>query len=237
MHTTATDTPAILDWRVLDQRFFSFEVALGAITSLVPDLLELVELRPGVGLVSVGWLRFAAGQFGPDSPEFDEVFCAIHVHPDLSVRMPAPRTAFLVHRMCSNSEDLIRVDQELIAAPATWDPSLRVTVADGGAHVHGCSDAGPIFDFRVTAVGAFEPASFWGQHFTARDVAAPGGLRCGAWQWQGVRADQMEPRNASRLHPHPLFGALDVRAASRPYRQMTKGPGVAAERFFPMTLL
>lgn len=230
--TYPIDDALVLDWRVDDQRFFTFELPLSTIEPCVPDVLEAVELRPGVGLVSLGWLRFAAGQFGPDSPGFDEVFCALHVHPDLSMRMPTPKAAFLVHRMWSSSKDLIRVDEEHIAAPASWEPSLRVTVMDDGARVHGHSEHGPIFDLCVGGGGSFEPTCFWGQHFTATR-----GVRRGAWQWEGVRADRMEARNGSQLHPHPFFGELDVGRGLRAHRQMTKGSGVAAERFFAMTPL
>lgn len=218
---------AVLDWMVSDQRFFSFEIDLDAVERHVPDRLTAVELRPNIGLVSLGWLQFSAGNFGPGSEPFDEVFFGIHVHPDLSFAMPQPpKVAVLVHHMWTTSPQLVRADDEHIHAPCAHEPTLAARVVDGNVEL--VARDKPIARLATRQSHTFDESMFWGQMFTTRD-----GFWTGAWQWEGVRDDRMERANSSALIQHDFFAGIDVTSA-RPYRQMTKGPGIAHERFFAM---
>src|SRR5579884_1894544 len=86
--------PLVIHWRLTRHLFFTWEIDAEALDPVVPARLSLVEVRPGVALLSTGLLTYAAGHFGPGSPPFTELVTAAHVQPDLSLKMPVPRFCF-----------------------------------------------------------------------------------------------------------------------------------------------
>lgn len=222
----------LLDWTVDRHIFVTFEVDLAAAEAHVHERLAVVEVRPGVGLFSVGTLRYVPGHFGrPDSPAFDEFMAAVHVAPDLSIPMPAPKMNFFATRVYSNSLDFIESEHRTIYTPSEYVPSLRVTYSDDGLGNRVEDHRGPIMAIDTAPDGLeFAHAEIWGQHFT--DTR---GLHLGIWEWDGRKVDIMRPSRTWKVHDHPALGGFPVDAIQRLYRVMILEAGsLARERFYSM---
>lgn len=226
--------PLVIHWRLIGHVFFTWEIAMEAVEKILPARLEAVEVRPGVGLMSVGCLRFARGHFSPDSPEFNEIITVVHVQPDLSVKMPPPRFTFYANSVWSDSDEFVVHEARDIFTPTSHVPSLRLEFSDDGLGIEASDAHGPLLSLRSTApVTAFTRAEFWGQHYNATK-----GLHHGIWQWEGSRFEHMKPGEPGKLAPHALFGDLDVSKVRRCYRQMFAEPGRRhSERFFQVRRL
>lgn len=224
-------TPLVIDWKITRHFFFSWEIDTEAIEPLVPPGLEVVELRPGISLLSVGILRYQEGHFGPGSPAFSEVVSAAHVNPDLSFDMPTPRFTFASLVVTADSPEFVEQEARLIFTPTRLVPSLRLEFSPDGLGVDASDDHGPIVSLRNTHPDpVFTRAEFWGQHFTNT-----AGLHCGAWEWDGERFEHMRAGSAGRLYEHPHFRGLDLSRVHGCYRQMIAKPDtVSHERFYAM---
>ncbi|MCC7055634.1 MAG: hypothetical protein IT355_20350 [Gemmatimonadaceae bacterium] len=224
----------VLDWRITHQRFFTFEADLDALERLAPPALAVVEVRPGMGLVSVGLVRMTDNSRPSGVAPMDELFTVIHVAPDLSLPMPNAKFSFLIHSVWSNSEAFVAADLEHIAAPVMLEPSLRLEFDEVALTARADSDGGAIVELRYQdAHPTWSHTSFVGQHFT--DQA---GLRLGAWHWSGERAECMRTGSAGTFHDHAFWRGLDTNRIRRPYRQMIKRPGTSShERFYAMRSL
>ena len=221
----------VLDWRITHQYFFTFEADLEMLERLAPPALAVVEVRPGLGLLSVGLVRMWDNNAPANSAPMDELFAVIHVAPDLSLPMPNAKFSFFIHSVWSNSEAFVRADMEHIAAPVRHEPSLRLSFDDAALTARADSAQGAIVALRYQEPNpTWSHTGFVGQHFT--DQA---GLQLGAWQWSGERAECMKPGNAGTHHDHPFWRDLSTARIRRAYRQMTKRPGTTAhERFYAM---
>jgi hypothetical protein len=226
--------PQILDWRINRQLFYSFEIDTEAVEGALPAMLSPVELRPGVSVMSVGVLRFEPGHFGPRSPQFHEVYVAIHVPPDLSVKMPLPVMNLFATSVFTDSPEFVAQEDHTVYAPARYVPSMEVIFSVDGLAVHVSDERGPMLSLVNTHPGpVFRRAELWGQHYTNTR-----GLHNGVWEWEGSRFDQMRPARSWRLYRHALFEGIDVGCVRRCYRQMLLEPGaIAHERFFAMRAL
>ncbi len=224
----------LLEWRIHSHIFTSFEIDYDAVAGLVPEALEVVELRPGVAIFSVGVLSYETGHFYEDSPEFDELVSAVHVTPDLSVKMPMPTMNFFATQVYCNSPDFVEQEGRTIFTPSRCVPSLKVDYSDNGWSADARDDDGPIFSVRNEhPEPAFADAEMWGQHFTNTK-----GLQQGIWEWDGRKFEHMRRNDAWTLHPHAAFGGVDVTAVKRVYRQMILEPGTRCmERFYGMRKL
>jgi hypothetical protein len=132
----ATERPRVTDepvggramtikWR-LSHNFLAFlEIDTEAVEPLLPRCLTLVEVRPGISLLSLGCLYYRPGIFRPDSPSFSEAFCVVSVQPDLSFRMPNPRFSFYALSVYSDSPDFCRIENEHIHTPNYLVESFR----------------------------------------------------------------------------------------------------------------
>jgi hypothetical protein len=229
---TCAGTELLLDWTVDRHIFVTLEVDLAAAEARVHPRLDVVEVRPGVALLSVGTLRYTPGHFGrPDSPAFDEFMAAIHVAPDLSLDMPVPKMTFYATRVLSNSQDFIDSERRTIFTPSDYTPSLRVEYSADGLCNRVHDDRGPIMAIDTDASGLdYAHAEIWGQHFTDTE-----GLQLGVWEWDGPKVDVMRPNKSWQVHPHPALGGFPVAAIRGLYRVMVLRPGaLARERFYAM---
>ncbi len=230
--TTADKGEKLVEWRINHHLFITFEADTPALEHLIPEQLEIIEVRPNVSLLSIGLLQFEAGLFGPDSPQFNEIAAMVQVAPDLSARMPTmPRMSFFDFSVYSNSREFVELDQQVIYAPVYHIPSLKVefTPDSFGATVR--DDHGPILSFRNSHPDPeFSHGEFWGYHFTNMN-----GLQKGISDRRGSRCEHMKPAKDFTLHDHPFFQGLDVNKVRRCYRQMMLEPGtICRERFYAM---
>lgn len=221
-------------WEINRHFFHTFEIGTDEAEAVIPDHLNIVEVRPGVALLSIGVLRYTTGHFGrADYPEFDEVVTAVHVSPDLSVDMPVPNMSFYSLFVYSNSPEFVEQDKRTIQTPAVYIPSLKVNYIDDFT-VEMEDENGPIASLvNHHADLRFEQTELWGQHFT--DAKA---LSQGIWEWDGRRSENMRVNKDWVLHDHPVFKGLKVSKIRKCYNQMLLEPGtLCRERFYDMKLI
>ena len=137
----------ILERPMSQQAFSTWEVDIQALDRVVPSALEPVELRPGVGLLSLALVRYMPGLYGVDSPAFDEVSLSVHVQADLSVEMPLPRFALYATQVWANCEAFCAQETGLLSVPAHYRPSLRLEL-DAQGSAAALADDGPIAELR-----------------------------------------------------------------------------------------
>lgn len=222
----------LVEWNINHHLFISFECETRALEPFVPEPLEIIEIRPEAALLSIGILRFEAGHFGPDSPEFHEIAGMIQVAGDLSGPMPGmPRMNFFDFSVYSNSKDFVELDQRCIYAPVYHIPSLQVDYTADGFGAAVADDHGPILSYENSHPDPqFSYGDFWGYHFTNTR-----GLQKGIWDWRGRRCEHQKPARNFKLHPHPFYQGLDVTKVRSCYRQMMLEPGtIGHERFYEM---
>ncbi len=225
----------LLTWRIHSHVFTTFEIDYDAVAPLVPDALEVVEVRPSVALFSVGVLSYEGGHFYEGSPPFDEVVAAVHVAPDLSTKMPMPTMSFFATQVSCNSPDFVEQEGRTIFTPSAHVPSLSVVYSDNGWSVDASDAEGPILSFQNSHPNPqFQQAEMWGQHFTNTR-----GLQQGIWEWDGEKFEHMRGRdNSWKLHPHRALGGIDPSAVQGLYRQMLLKPNTRCwERFYAMRKL
>jgi hypothetical protein len=223
--------PLIIEWRITGHIFATFEIDAQEAERVLPDALQLVEIRPGIAVLSVGALRYAPGHFGEGSPAFEELVGALHVSPDLSVDMPVPTMSFYSFTVLSDSIDFVRQEGTTLFTPTVHDPSLTLGFTENRLGMDVRNDEGPILSVvNDDFVPRFEPKEMWGQHYT--DTR---GLQHGIWEWDGSRAEHQRRDRNWTLHPHSFWAGLDVSRVRRSYRQMMLEPGTTCiERFYEM---
>jgi hypothetical protein len=223
------DDDLVITWHIQKHLMFAWEVDVEALDPFIPRELTPVEVRPGIGLISVATILYQPGNFGPDSPAFFELVSVAHVVSDLSVTMPVPRFSMHALNVWSNSPDFVRQEGELLFTPAELVPSLAI---DFGAKTD-TSDArdadGPIISLRNThPEPVFAHDEMWGQH--TNDTV---GLHFGVWEWDGLKFEHQRGGDAGKLYPHRFWRGLDLSRVRGCYRQMIPPHGATAiERFY-----
>lgn len=223
--------PLLLEWRINRHMFYTFEIETDAVEDRLPEPLQVVEVRPGISLLSVGVLRYETGHFGEGSPEFNEVVGAVHVAPDLSADMPLPTMTFCAFQVLTDSPDFVAQEGHTIYTPCALDASLTLDVADDGLGVRAYDDEGPILEVHnVETEPRYVAKEMWGQHYTNTR-----GLQQGIWEWDGrVLEHQRKDKNWT-LFPHSVWTGIDVAGIRRCYRQMMLEPNTLCwERFYGM---
>lgn len=226
---TCDGRPLLLDWRINHHLFFTFEIDLAEAEKFVPEKLEIVEVRPNVALLSIGLLRYERGHFGPDSEEFHELVTAIHVAPDLSVKIPMPRMNFFAITVYSDSTGFVDGEARTIYTPTHYVPSLKIEFDADGMGAKVSDKDGPVCELRSNhPEPKYGHVEFWGHHYTNTK-----GLQHGIWEWDGSRFEHMTRNDDWTIHDHPFFVGLNVAKIRKLYRQMVHEPGtVCRERFY-----
>lgn len=215
--STPRDT---IHWRLRQQLLFLFEVDTDALAQILPYALEPVEVRPGVALLGIECLHYAAGHFGPDSPELDELVLAAAVQPNLGIAMPVPKYCMHGVSIYSNSRPFIDDECAHLFAASELVPGLRFAFSPDGASCRVFDGERPIVELRNTSPDpTFTPKVMWGQFYT--DV---GGLAQGIWRWQGELHEHARRGDAATFHPHPFWKGLDLSRIRGCYRQMSARP-------------
>jgi hypothetical protein len=222
--------PLLVHWRIDRHFFYTFEVDADEAERVIPDALQLVELRPGVALMSVGVLRYQPGHFAPASPPFDELVGAIHVAPDLAADMPVPTMTFSAFCVLSDSADFVEREGYTLYTPTRHVP-LRFELTADGLGVSVSDDDGPILTVPSAHSGPrWVQREMWGQHFTNTR-----GLQHGIWEWDGRLFEHQQRLPGWLLFAHPFWAGIDPRSVRGLYRTMVQAPGTMChERFYAM---
>ena len=169
----------VVKWRIKRNIVASLEVDTEALQAELPPQFTVTEVRPGIGLLFVGALQYWPGNFGPSSPGFNELFCAICVHPDLSMQMPAPRFCFYATTVYSASADFCRVEAEHVNTPTHLVPSFHVEWSEDGSSAVASDEHGPIITIRDTQLSRnYKRQVVWGQHY---NKTKGGSIENGRW--------------------------------------------------------
>jgi hypothetical protein len=207
-------------WYIDSNLEFLFEMPTEQLAPLVPAPLQVVEPRPGVALLWVGFLRFEPGNIDV-LPAFHEASCNVLVHPrvvDGGVRPDFAPFAVRIASDCAQFDDWTRRVDRMTVLDC---PGLRVQFDRAHASCAVEDDRGPIFTLTSSAseVG-WREGLLKIQVFTHDSE----GLWEAGVEWFGSYADHQRPTHPdTRLHHHPFFGEIDVRTA-RCVRQMYTAP-------------
>ncbi len=223
------DLPLSFHWRVRKQLMYLYEIDADALIPHVPPSLELVEARPGVGLVAVELLHYHTDHFRPGYPEFYEMVVTAAVQPDLSLKMPMPRFCMHAISVISDSQEFVDGEGDLIKTPTVLVPKLRMEFTPDGASADVFDGDRPIITCRNTAgVAPYAPKELWGQYYTNT-----AGLQHGAWHWQGEMFEHQKRGDFGTFHPHAMWNGLDITRIRGCYRQMMAKPDLTTNvRFY-----
>jgi hypothetical protein len=225
------DDVLTLVWRMQKHIMFNWEIDTEALEPFVPKELTLVEVRPGISLLSIAGMLYAGGHFGKDSPPFFELAAIAHVQSDLSHKMPMSRFAAYSISVYSNSLEFVKQESEVTFTPAFHDPTLELTFTENWDGIDARDKDGPIVSLRNTHPNpVYKADEMWGQHYNDTK-----GLQFGVWQWDGSKFEHMHKGDAGRFHLHPFFKGIDISRIRGCYRQLIPKPGAPlCERFYTM---
>jgi hypothetical protein len=227
----------VVKWQIRRNIVISLEVDTEALQVELPPEFTPTEVRPGIGLMFVGALEYWPGIFGQGSPGFNELFCAICVHPDLSMKMPAPRFCFYATTVYSGSADFCRVEAEHIHTPTHLVPSFDVRWAEDGTSAVASDEHGPIITMQDP-----QPAGTYKRHYNKTYGGAiqngrwtGGALMKGPWEWDGWFYEHQKNGDWGSVHQHKFFGGIDVSRVRGMYRLFIAQPErIHIERFYAM---
>jgi hypothetical protein len=221
--------PLTLHWRVRKQLLYLWEIDVEALTPAVPAFLDLLEVRPGRGLLAVEVLHYHTDHFRPGYREFLEIVLTAAVQPDLSVKMPVPRFCMHAISVYSDSPEFVQQEAELLFTPTELVPGLRFAFSDDGCGADIYDAEAPILSMKNThAAPDFAPKVLFGQYYTNTR-----GLELGLWRWEGEMFEHMKSGDSGKLYPHAFWKGIDIRRVRGCYRQMIARPGsTSSVRFF-----
>jgi hypothetical protein len=222
--------PLLVTWHIDRHLFYTFEIDTEEAERIVPPQLQVVELRPGIALMSVGVLRYIAGHFYENSPAFNELVGAIHVSPDLGTDMPVPNMTFNSFSVLSDSPDFVAQEGHTLYTP-TRHVQLRFEFTADELGVNASDEGGAILSMpSAHPEPRWVHKEMWGQHFTNTR-----GLQHCIWQWDGRLFEHQRRLPGWKLFPHPFWAGLNVQRVRALYRTMVLEPAtVCHERFFSM---
>jgi hypothetical protein len=223
------NAPLTLHWRVRKQLLYLWEIDTEALAPVVPPSLDLIEVRPGRGLLAVEALHYHTDHFRPGYREFLEIVLTAAVQPDLSLAMPVPRFCMHAISVYSDSPEFVNQEAELLFTPTELVPKLRFAFSpdDSGADIYDGDT--PILSMKNThPAPEFAPKTLFGQYYTNTR-----GLQLGMWRWDGEMFEHMKGGDWGKLYPHPFFKGIDLGRVRGCYRQMIAKPGSSSHvRFF-----
>ncbi|GAB1646581.1 hypothetical protein [Krasilnikovia sp. MM14-A1259] len=216
-------------WYVDSDHAFVFEMPTEQLAPLVPPPLQVVEPRPGVGLLWVSLLRFEGGNIDV-LPTFHEITCEVVVHPRVADGEARPDVAAFAVRTASDCAQFDDWARRVDRMPVVNCPGLRARVDRLHASCAVADDRGPIFTLASSASGVGWRDGLLRVQVFSHDSD---GLWQGWVEWFGSYADhQRPPHPDTRLAHHPFFGELDVGTA-RCVRQMYTAPsGTSVMKYY-----
>lgn len=207
-------------WSIRRQTLFFYEIDADALAPFVAPSLELTEVRPGIGMLTLECLQYRAGHFRPDVPEACEMVVAAMVHPDLSVDMPVPKFALQILRVITDSPVFVEQESRLVSSPMVHVPELRLAFDDSGMSVDAFDGTRPIVSCRnMDATARYASKVMWGLTYTTTR-----GLQHGIFRWQGEVHEHMKRGSYGPFHRHPVFEGIDTSRVRGCYRQMNARP-------------
>jgi hypothetical protein len=217
-----------LHWRIRKHLVFFWEVPTDLLAPVIPDRLDLAEIRPGTTLAALEMLHYKVGHFREGYREFHEAVFAATVQPDLSIEMPMPRFSMFAIRVISDSTEFCHSEGSSIFTPTHHVPGFRTEFSADGTSCSLFDHDQPIAICRNTAPAVpVRKQTIWGQYFTNTR-----GLQRGVWRWDGLAAEHMERGDASECHRHLLWNGVDMTNARSTYRQMRAEPEATDLRFY-----
>lgn len=198
-----------------------FEIDSARIAGLVPAPLSAVEVRPGVGLVSVtvccveeGGLHGVHGAL----PAYGEAVFCVHVEPDLSGEVPDLSMLVLCFAATDRRALFANVDHHdlnVLADPIHIEvdrPRHAMTVADdqGIIALIGCAHPSPSYSARPAALQVYTSTPTGVRRYDERFEA------------QSFRHQRRDP--CAELHDHPFFQGVSVAHLRRPFLQWLCAP-------------
>lgn len=221
----------LMRWHQCDTIFDIYEVDTEILQTLLPPPLHTVEVRPGVSLLTVSWLRYQDGNLGGTIKGFDELVLMIVVPSDLSVDMPTPKFSFYALNIMANEIAFVEHERVQLNLPAHLDTSL--TCIRNGDHDFALTTAeGPIFRLAGShPEPVFHHDLLWGQFYTLRD----GQIYRGFWSWEGEVCEHQRLGDDPQLFQHSYFGDLDVSKVGDRYMQLLAKPRTHATQSFWLT--
>jgi len=198
-----------------------FEIGLSALHGKVPSPLAPVEVRPGVGLVSLTVIGVAAdGVHGAHGalPGYDEAVFCVHVEPDLSEQVPDLSMLVLCFAATEPSALVANADHHDLNVLPT---PVRITIDAEGHHTRVFDEAGPIAEVRCAhprPVYVERPATL--QVYTH----TPGGVRRYDERFEARSFRHQKRARSATLHDHPFFCGVAVDRLERPFLQWLCAP-------------
>lgn len=199
-----------------------FEIGLSEVASRVPQPLAPVEVRPGVGLVSLTVITVAdGGVHGAHGalPGYGEAVFCVHVEPDLAHGVPDMSVLVLCFaathaRALAANAELYDLNISTTPIQVEIDPLAHRTMlrdATGPIASLTCAHPRPRYGVRSTSLQVYTVTSAGVRRYDERIE-----LRC-------FRHQRRAP--AAELHDHRFFDGVSVRGLERPYLQWLCEPG------------
>jgi hypothetical protein len=208
------------DYLIDEHLNFMFEVDTDRIQHLLPARVTPKEVRFGVSLVNVGYMKFDASHIG-GLRDCIELTSSIIINPDLSLDMAVPRMCVYDFRIASNCPVFLAHEDEHQKLPGMLLPGLARELDETGGHLRVWDDTGPILQFHNTHPNpTYKRETATGQYVARHS----GGLWQGVFLWDGVGCEQQHPGDAGFLSPHPFFAELPVSHLGDCFLQMFLPP-------------
>jgi hypothetical protein len=211
---------------------FALELPTSELKPRVPHPLQVFEVRPGVGLLSLTVLHFTSENEQLTAP-CAEVICAIHVMPDQQLAPMPPKMALYALQLGASRREFLESRYATDRLPFLPDP-LQVTIDRERPAVEVADAAGrPIFRAALAHVELpYEEDIFYSQTFCGRE----GEMFHGGNFFEGFKIEYQKPDGFEcHLFDHPFFHGIDIAVVDPRdvYVQMASEPGrVGAEYYF-----
>ena len=213
-------------WRFDFDMYFTFEIDLDAISVRPPRGMFYQEIRPGVGLIGVGFTLGEPGNLGV-LPGFVEINWAVGLQSDLSRDMPLPRFSVMTGRIAADNTPFLDHAEQVDKMVVHRSQGLRAQVDRERMAVAVEDEHGPIFSMWSTHTGVpdYRPRTEWLQLGSRQGEGWFQAIR-----WQGKAWEHQQDHRAGRFHDHPFFEGIDVSGlGDQCYMQMLAQPGQAIE--------
>lgn len=151
--------------------YFMFEVSISQLTPLLPKSIIPTEVRPGVGLIGMGFISFNDDNIV--TPNFREISLSAVVQNDLSlIDDSLPKFALFPISITSNSHDFLNQAKSTDYMPSMFLSNVEINLRKNKASGFFQHQSNTILDFKLTALPEerfFSDAEDLFQVFTIND--------------------------------------------------------------------